>query len=251
MQTSHFVELHDWATVDKIKPDVAFITNPTNLHIETATECAERGMHLFIEKPLDCKIDYGLHHLLNVVNVNKITAYVAYPLRFHPIVKKLKEENHSSLTFVCDTNLAKWRDYKTYSAYKAQGGGALLELSHEIDLARYLLGPIEKITGKVGREENDLTDAETVATLTTHHANGKRGNIILDLLSHREQRFIVTGRGKRFDLNEYASVVKGCDGIFQEQLKYFFDNLNHPGLMNNIVDASETFRKIIEFREGN
>jgi len=34
------------------KPDIVFITNPGNLHIEVARKAAEAGCHLFIEKPL-------------------------------------------------------------------------------------------------------------------------------------------------------------------------------------------------------
>ena len=44
------VEVCSWQEVDGSKPEVAFITNPTMLHIQTALNCAERGMHLFIEK---------------------------------------------------------------------------------------------------------------------------------------------------------------------------------------------------------
>ena len=45
-------ELYSWEEVARIKPEVAFITNPTYLHIETALQCARLGTHLFIEKPL-------------------------------------------------------------------------------------------------------------------------------------------------------------------------------------------------------
>jgi predicted dehydrogenase len=239
------IEIWDWDTVDKIKPDIAFITNPTNLHIETAIKCAERGMHLFIEKPLDCKVDYGLQHLLNLVRTKGLTSYVAYPLRFNPIVKVLKKSySGETLELVCDTHLKDWRPYRTYSALKSRGGGVLLELSHEIDLARYLLGTIKKITGVFGRESNYLTDAETFASIVTHHTNGNTANIHLDLLSSQERRYISNSQGERFDIR----VVN--DQIFRDQLHHFFYNLGNKGMMNNVFDASETFKKIIEFREG-
>ena len=34
------------------KPEIAFICNTTSKHIDTAIECAKKGCHLFIEKPL-------------------------------------------------------------------------------------------------------------------------------------------------------------------------------------------------------
>ena len=39
------------------KPDVAFITNPTSLHLNTAISCAMAGCHLFIEKPLSHSLE--------------------------------------------------------------------------------------------------------------------------------------------------------------------------------------------------
>src|SRR3989338_5381572 len=76
-------ELTSWKEIDRIHPDVAFITNPTNLHISTAIRCAQRGMQLLIEKPLDSEIK-NLPKFLRVVSQKKLTAYVAYVLRFHP-----------------------------------------------------------------------------------------------------------------------------------------------------------------------
>jgi len=36
----------------KQKPDIAFITNTTNLHVKTAIKLANSNIHMFIEKPL-------------------------------------------------------------------------------------------------------------------------------------------------------------------------------------------------------
>ena len=41
-------ELSSWGEVESLKPEVAFITNPTFLHIETSQRCAEMGSHLFL-----------------------------------------------------------------------------------------------------------------------------------------------------------------------------------------------------------
>ena len=41
-------EIFDLKEIDKIKPDAAFITNPTYKHIEFATLCAKNGIDIFI-----------------------------------------------------------------------------------------------------------------------------------------------------------------------------------------------------------
>ena len=64
-------ELYSWEEVEGINPDVAFIIDRTSMHIDTAIACAQRGMHLFIEKPLDSDIK-DLRKLLNIVSKKKI-----------------------------------------------------------------------------------------------------------------------------------------------------------------------------------
>lgn len=235
--------LYDWNEVDSIKPDVAIITNPTHLHIETAIKCAERGMHIFITKPLDCKINYSLTHLKNIVKNKGLTTHIAYPLRHLPIVKRLKRESYENTTmhFVCKTDLAKWRSYSTYSAEYSEGGGVLLELSHELDLAAYLLGDVLKIDGYTHNLPGTTTDAEDIADLTLSHKNGNTSYHRLNIASRKEERFII------FDTERYEIQVD--DSIFLDQLRYFFSHIGKP-IMNDIFEASKLFNLLMEFRNA-
>lgn len=245
VSTQKHTEVFTWDTIDKIKPDIAFITNPTNLHIKTAIRCLEHGItKIFLEKPIDCKID-GLSRLLDLVKSNNATIYVAYPLRHIEEMQRVKGNiEFNSVLISCTSNLANWRTYKTYSAYAEQGGGAILELSHEIDLAEHLLGPITRIRGICGKVRRSETDAEDYALILTKHENGKQSGIILDIASQEKpKRYVIYNDGRaRFD-------YQADDETFRNQLRYFFDNLDNPGLMNNIFGASKTFEKIMEFRQ--
>ena len=64
--------LRDWDEVGRERPVVAFICNPTSLHVETALECARRGMHLFIEKPIASSTQ-GLAELQKIVSERELT----------------------------------------------------------------------------------------------------------------------------------------------------------------------------------
>src|SRR5437660_1398185 len=63
-------ELRSWGDVEKVKPDVAFITNPTSLHIKTAIKLASLNCKLFIEKPIDSQVD-ELEKLIKLVKTKK------------------------------------------------------------------------------------------------------------------------------------------------------------------------------------
>ena len=229
-----------WDEVDRIKPDVAIITNPTHLHIDTAIKCAERGMHVFITKPLDCGLN-NLTYLTNLISAKKLTSYIASPLRHLPVVQELKKKKYYNTTwqFTCLTNLSKWRTYKTYSSEYAKGGGVLLELSHELDLAVYLLGDVLKISGFTFNLGNS-TDAEDIAHVTMHHKSKNISYHNLSLVCDTDERYF------EFEHDRYDVIVD--DSVFLAELRYFFDLIGKP-IMNNVSEASKLFEPLMEFRD--
>ena len=71
-------------------PDFAIISNVTSLHIETAIELANAGIHFLIEKPLSHNQN-GVKKLLNVIKTKKLITLIGCHLRFHPCIIKIKE----------------------------------------------------------------------------------------------------------------------------------------------------------------
>jgi predicted dehydrogenase len=238
--------LYSWAEVDKIKPDVALICNPTHKHIATALECAKRDMHLFIEKPIDCRTE-DLFLLLGIVEQRGLSSYVAYPLRHHPTILNLipyrpifMEGNH---TLYCHTNKEAWRDYKTYSERRDTGGGALLELSHEIDIAQHLFGLVTNISGLLGGYGLNTEDAESMALLRLNHLDGSVSALSLATC--------IDNQGLRMiDYNEIPMSDTAKDEMFHNQMNYFVQNIGNLRMANNLFEAAPLFEKIIEFREA-
>lgn len=154
-----------------IKPDFAIIANETYKHIDTAISLAESGINLFIEKPLSHSLA-KTDTLKNIVKEKGLKVYVAYNLRFLKAMGFIKEQISNGaigdLYFArieVGQYLPQWRpdsDYRdSYSASKIRGGGAALDLSHEIDYMRYFFGdPInwKVIKSKVSNLEIDSED---------------------------------------------------------------------------------------------
>lgn len=265
-------EIHSWDEVEKLKPDIAFITNPTFLHIETAIRCAELGCKLFIEKPIGKDTD-ELEKLLNIVKKKKLVTYVAYNLRFHPVIKKIREylkgKKPIYAQVVCTSFLPAWRPntdhFKGYSANAAMGGGVILDLSHEIDYVSYLLGGIKKISGNFAKVSNITVDAEDYADMRVISGDVPV-NIHLDFLSQIRQRYIQIDFEKltvqadliEAEIKEHeGGAVKSSIRLeyrrgqeYKEQMKYFFDNIDNPRMMNNLIEASDLFKKIVTFKNG-
>lgn len=264
-------ELTSWEVVDKHKFDVAVIANPTFLHIQTAKECAKREMHLFLEKPIDCKTK-GLNDLLSLVEERHLTSYVAYPLRYHAVVKELKsllsKEKVLHSRSQCSSYLPDWRPdqdhLQSYSLQHKQGGGVLLDLSHDVDLLQYLFGEIESVDGKLGKKSQITIDSDDYADLLIKHPKGS-SLVHLNYFSRQSQRFIEIDTDDAFIKADFIqgaiSYKSGSqswtksfpfiqDDMYVEQLKHFFKHIDDPKMENNLFEASVLFRKLIELREN-
>jgi len=265
-------EVYSWSEVKKIKPDIAFITNPTSLHVKTALRCASLGMHLFIEKPLSNSMK-DISALMKICRDKDLTAYVAYNMRFIPIIKKIKQlikgKKIYHVRVVCSSYLPHWRPgvnhLKSYSSSRKLGGGVLLDLSHEFDYIKYLFGPFKTLQGKFGRISDVAVDAEDYADIVMTLESCVAVNLHLNFMSLLKERKIIIDYKDGYcigDLirNRIIYVVGkkekyldcACDrnSSHREQMQYFFHNLNSPKLMNNLKEASILLKKILEFKNG-
>lgn len=159
------------------KPDFAFVTNPTSLHIETAVACLEAGCHVFLEKPVSDTME-GLDDLLAVANSKPAQkVFVGYQNRLHPGIGRIKEslekEELGQILSVRSvvgerlTTMHTYEDYKeTYMARKDMGGGVVTnQMVHEMDYLYYLFGALERVyavggtLGTLGIDVEDVCDA--------------------------------------------------------------------------------------------
>ena len=263
-------EVKSWDHFKEINPDIAFITNPTALHISTALNCAKENCSLFIEKPLGAATD-NLNQLIEIIESENLVAYVAYNLRFHPIITTLKEyattHDLMHLRVIASSYLPNWRtdqNYRdSYSSNSKMGGGVIFDLSHEIDYVSYLTDGIDEIHGRFSRASGLTVDTEDHADLLVKSKNCN-ANIHINFMCHYRERLIRAdfkdftlcadlskGTLSKFEkeiLTEVKDFNINSDFTYREQLDYFFKNQD-SGMMNNIHDAAVLFRKIVNFKE--
>lgn len=262
-------ELHSWQDVEKLKPHIAFITNPTNLHIETAIKCAKLGCALFVEKPIGHNLK-NLDKLLRIVKEKTLVTYIAYNLRFHPTILWLKKYllKHKPLhvRVVCSSYLPSWRPntnhLKSYSANSKMGGGVILDLSHELDYTSYLFGHAKTTSANFGKVSNVTIDAEDYADILVE-TKSTPINLHIDFLSHILKRYtqidfehhsitadIIKAQIKIFSNNTqkitYLNYQKGRE--YETQMKFFLKNIKNTKMMNNLQEAAELFRQTIAIK---
>ncbi|MDP9344126.1 MAG: Gfo/Idh/MocA family oxidoreductase [Actinomycetota bacterium] len=148
----------DWrAVVEDPEVDVVSITLPNAMHREVALAAIQAGKHVWVEKP----VGRGLEDVTAVAAAARragVVNAVGFCYRFAPAVQharalieagELGEINHYRGVFLADyanrpDAAASWRFSRA-----AAGSGALGDLmAHIVDMTHYLVGPIERLTGR-------------------------------------------------------------------------------------------------------
>lgn len=247
------------------EPDVAFITNPTNLHIETAIECARRSIDLFIEKPLS-NTPEGIDQLSELIEQNRLVNHVAFCLRFHPVIKYLKQivapEEIFYTRTICSSYLPAWRpgqDYsKSYSADRDRGGGVMNELIHELDYNEHLFGGVEKLSGSYGQASDLNIKADDYSEFQLSHQSGIKSHVSLDYFSHFRERTvkiytpdkvivadIINQTVKTYREHELTEeILLDDDNMYLNQLSCFFDAVDNRSA-ETLCTVSES-RNLVE-----
>lgn len=157
--------------LDNPKADFAIVCNETYKHLDVAILLAQKGINLFIEKPISHNLN-NIDKLKAIIAKKRLRLFIGYNLRFLHAMRFIKEQLDKNIigdlyfaNIRAGQYLPQWRqniDYRdSYSADRDKGGGVSLDLSHEIDYMRYLFGdPIDWkiIKTKVSGLEIDSDD---------------------------------------------------------------------------------------------
>lgn len=169
---------YSFSTMDQalaFAPQIAVIANPPSYHLSVAIPLAMAGVHLLIEKPLAASAN-GVAELLKICNVAKIQLVTGYNLRYLPSLRRFKsllEDNIIGAVWSvrCEVgqSLLNWRpdtDYKLgVSARRSLGGGALSELSHELDYLLWIFGDAVWVQAALFKQSDLEIDVEDCAHL--------------------------------------------------------------------------------------
>ena len=176
-------EIEHLEDIIKINPDFVIVSNPTFLHFETLEFLIRNHFNILCEKPLLHK-SKEWDSLKLILNSYEGHARIAFNLRYHPCIIKVKNIINSNelgainfARFLVGQYLPDWRPntnhLEGYSAKKEMGGGVVLDLVHEIDIAEYLLdkpkGNIQSIVSKVSDVTVDSVDIAEILYQTTDH----------------------------------------------------------------------------------
>lgn len=241
--------------------DIIFITNPTDLHMDTLNALHLKSKHFFVEKPLT-----SLKKLTEVETFKcreESVYYVACPLRYTSVIQYLKSHVNSdeivAARCISSSYLPDWRpgaDYrKTYSANKELGGGVSIDLIHEWDYIKYLLGMPKDVVYVNGRFSNLEINSEDYASYIATYGD-KVVELHLDYFGRKTIREIllftnddtIVGdlvNSKITYLKEGKVIEFGenRDDFQKNELRFFLDVIEGKASnTNNLWDAYQTLQ---------
>ncbi len=208
------------------KPDFVIIASPAPFHYEHAKALIVEGVPLLIEKPVTSEYQQAIA-LFDLAKQYNTPIAVGYCLRYlssSKVMKTLLAKNTIGSVYNAFINIGQflpdWRpaiDYRqSVSACKSLGGGALLELSHELDYARWLLGTLE-VENVILRGSKELDiDVEAFADISLSNEDGVICHIHLDFLQKKCQRrcsFIGSEGRLDWDLLENTISMHNAKGV--------------------------------------
>lgn len=179
--------------------DLAFITNPTSLHVKTANYLVKKNCSIFIEKPLSDSMK-GVTILNKMIINRKINCEIGFQTRYDPLLNELKKIIDSKkFGKIVNVNINhnsylpyhhKYENYKKgYAARKELGGGVLLCFSHELDYALFLFGRPKKIFPNFIINGSALKiNVETAVGFSLEFNKNINVNFSLDFLRKKQKR---------------------------------------------------------------
>jgi predicted dehydrogenase len=192
--------------------EAVVVATATDIRLPLIEAAAARGLPVYIEKPLAFRPE-------EVEAIAEVTAPVAersmlgLMLRYHPAVRALAAADlsdvfHFALTIGHDVTQWRqnWRFSESYAA-KAEGGGVLLDLCHELDLAACLFPGLE--VTRVESLGHPAFPGVDFASRVSLRRGGVVGDVSMDYLTpllHR--RTILRGTERMHDFDFAAQVYR-------------------------------------------
>jgi predicted dehydrogenase len=255
----------------------AIIASPAPFHAQHAIPLIQAGIPVLIEKPVSVT-QADAQALIDAEAKYQTPVAVGYCLRYLPSAQKVRQMLQEGVigtlynAFIeIGQYLPDWRPTKDYretvSAKAELGGGVLLELSHELDYAQWILGSLIPRHVILRASEELGLEVEDNADLLMTTMKGAVVNIHLDFLqrkAHRKCRFIGSEGCIEWDLiqNEvvlitardkqviYSAPEWDKNKMYLEMVTDFIRKINgQPNQSITLQEAERTVGLIVEMKK--
>lgn len=233
------------------QPTLVVLANATAAHHAALVELAQLGHSgdVLVEKPV-------FDHVMPIPENGFRQLRVAYNLRFHPVLLSLREaladQSIISAQAYVGQYLPNWRpgtDYRRcYSSHADQGGGVLLDLSHDLDYLAWLMGPWKRVAAIGGRlSELEITSDDVFSLLYQSDRCPVIGVQLnyLDRLGRRRVIVNTADHTYEADLVRHALKVDGEEQVFPVERDTTYLAM-HAAMLSGNPDQACTIQEALD-----
>lgn len=222
--------------LQKEKLDGVIIAVPAAVHKKVALDCAERGIHILLEKPIAHKLE-DAQEIINKVKEKNILCLVGHIERFNPVVTKMKELIDSGLLgeiYLVNSIRVGPFPKRLYGLQE----GVLIDISiHDIDIMRHLVGEINQVYSQLifsGKQE-------VYAKSFFKFAGGVKGTSEFSWISPKRTRII--------EIYGFKGMLKG--DYFSQELIFYenSDKETEDAITKGNISAGQMINYFIDKEE--
>ncbi len=203
------------------RPDGIVLATPSQMHVEQGLQCIAAGVPALIEKPITHTLEEGVR-LVEAAERANVKLLVGHHRRHSPILHKAVEIARSGILGRIVAVIGSAAFYKPESYYDGPfawrrepgGGPILINMIHEVDNLRALVGEIVAVQAMASNATRKFPVEDTVA-ISLRFENGALGTFLLSDTAASAKSWEQTSQENMTYPtypDEDAYVVMGTDG---------------------------------------
>jgi predicted dehydrogenase len=167
--------------LDRIRPQAAIIATPNVLHVPAGMACAERGIHMLVEKPIADTVESAMR-LVEAAERAGVTLLVGHHRRHNPIIARAREAVRGGSLGRLTAVSAQWMllkadEYFAAAHRRLPGAGPILtNAAHDIDDLRFICGDIVSVQAMTSHAVR-RHPVEDTAVIVFRFAGGALGTL--------------------------------------------------------------------------
>jgi len=158
------------AMLAAVRPDAVIVATPNATHADIGTQCLRAGAHVLMEKPIADTLDNATRLCSAAEAANRVLL-VGHQRRHNAILRQARAIVQSGRlgTLVVANGMANWLKPDAYFdvAWRRQAGGGpiLINLIHDIDLLRFLMGEVASVQASSANAVRGFEVEDTAAVI--------------------------------------------------------------------------------------
>ena len=201
-------------------PDVegVVLATPNDVHAEQAIACAERGRHVFVEKPIADTLEAG-ERMRDACAAAGVALMVGHAFRRLGAARRTKELLDSGAlgrVVLAEANMSLPGSFRP-EAWRSQRarnqGGPLMQLGiHHVDTLAYWLGPVARASGRFAHLHAPA-DIDDVGVVTLEFQSGALGAVTGSYVSPKTLSLRLLGTDAVLDYRTDFSVWPDAEAL--------------------------------------